>query len=573
MSLTTRILLLVLLALVPALAIQGYNEYALRRFRDAAIRADALATARSVAQTLAQVSDAVHQALDFASEDAAIEARDPAGCTAYLRRAAERMPNVLVLALAEADGRVVCNSRGAAAGSYTMAARDYHRLALERRGFAMGGYARGMATDRDSVHFAQPLFDAEGRVLGVLSAGIDLEWLAARLRQTLRFDSTSITLIDRAGLILVRHPDPDGWIGKAVPAERAQVLMERGEGVRVAEGIDGRERVLAAIRPAGVAADAWLVVGRDRELAFADVDQATWRGVTLILLGTLLALAAALLAGRVFIRRPLDRLLRTAAAWKGGDLAARTGLSGSAEFGRLGAKLDAMAGSLQRHEADLREEIRRGREMQERQVTMLHELNHRVKNTLATVQALARQSARGGDAPGERLEARILALSKTHDLLTRDDWSGAPLREVVEAELGPYRGADGRVSVEGPDVPLPPRHVLSLGMTLHELATNAAKYGALCVPGGLVRVSWRVLAGEGGERRLALDWTETGGPPAEAPSRKGFGTRLITTSIERELDGSVRLDFDRDGLRCAIVVPLREAASGYLSPAVSAQPH
>ncbi|TCI65960.1 histidine kinase, partial [Exiguobacterium sp. IPCI3] len=128
--------------------------------------------------------------------------------------------------------------------------------------------------------------------------------------------------------------------------------------------------------------------------------------------------------------------LRTASKWQAGDLAARTGLDGADEFGRLGSKLDAMAGSLQRNEADLRDEIRNGRAMQERQVTMLHELNHRVKNTLATVQALARQSTRGGEAPGERLEARILALSKTHDLLTRDDWSGAPLRAVLENELG-----------------------------------------------------------------------------------------------------------------------------------------
>ncbi|WP_280949045.1 HWE histidine kinase domain-containing protein, partial [Methylobacterium sp. CCH5-D2] len=117
---------------------------------------------------------------------------------------------------------------------------------------------------------------------------------------------------------------------------------------------------------------------------------------------------------------PVGRLLRTASAWQRGDLGARTGMGGSTEFGRLGETLDAMAVVLQRKEGDLHEEIRRGRDMQERQVTMLHELNHRVKNTLATVQALARQSTRGGEAAGERLEARILALSKTHDLLTRD---------------------------------------------------------------------------------------------------------------------------------------------------------
>jgi two-component sensor histidine kinase len=566
MSLTSRILLLVLLALAPALAIQGYNEYALRSSRDAAIRVDALATGRGVAETLGQVTDGIHQALEFAAEDLSVKARDPVACTAYLRRAAARMPSVIAFALATPDGRVVCNSRGAAPGAYTMAGRDYHRLALAQGDFVMGGYVRGIATGRDSVHFAQPLLDEEGGTIGVLSAALDLEWLANRLRLALRFDSTTVTMVDANGLILVRYPDPGSWIGKPLPPDRAAVLTGRGEGVRVAGGFDGRERVLAAVRPPGVASDTWLIVGRDRETAFADVDQATWRGVTLILLGAMMAVVAALLAGRAFIRRPLERLLRAASSWQAGDLAVRTGLTGGTEFGRLGEKLDAMAGSLQRHETDLREELRRGRVMQERQVTMLHELNHRVKNTLATVQALARQSTRGGEASGEQLEARILALSKTHDLLTREDWSGAPLREVLEAELGPYRGGDSHVVVEGPDVGLSPRQVLSLGMTLHELATNAAKYGSLCRPGGLLRVSWRVATDGGNARRLHLDWVESGGPIPGASTRKGFGTRLITVSIERELDGSVRLNFAPEGLRCVITVPMVGATADYMSP-------
>ncbi|MFC6051203.1 histidine kinase, partial [Methylobacterium hispanicum] len=130
MTLTTRILLLVLLALAPALAIQGYNEYALRASRDAAIQVDALATARGVGQTLAQIAEGVRQSLEFISEDPTVKARDAVGCTAYLRRAAARMPSVLAFSLSAPDGRVVCNSRGAAPGSYGMGERDYHREAV-----------------------------------------------------------------------------------------------------------------------------------------------------------------------------------------------------------------------------------------------------------------------------------------------------------------------------------------------------------------------------------------------------------------------------------------------------------
>ncbi|MCJ2007271.1 sensor histidine kinase [Methylobacterium sp. J-092] len=268
-------------------------------------------------------------------------------------------------------------------------------------------------------------------------------------------------------------------------------------------------------------------------------------------------------------REMFDRLLRTASAWQSGDLAARTGLDGPDEFGRLGKKLDGMATTLQRNEAELRDEVSNGRALQERQVIMLHELNHRVKNTLATVQALARQSARGGDTSGERLEARILARSKTHDLLTNDDWSSALLRDVLEGEIGPYRGGDARFVLTEPDLDVPPRHVLSLGMMVHEFVTNAAKYGALSVPGGEVRVVWDVVRGECGTRRLRMSWAEHGRPPTTTPSRRGFGTRLINVRIERELVGNVTLDFDRTGLRCALDVPLPVVSAAFLSPATA----
>ncbi|SDM89259.1 Two-component sensor histidine kinase, contains HisKA and HATPase domains [Methylobacterium phyllostachyos] len=565
MSLTTRILLLVMLALAPAFAIQGYNEYALRSSRDEAVRADTLATARAVADDLSQVAEVARQALDFVARDPAVRAMDPVGCTAYLRDVARDNPQLAIFSLSRPDGAVVCNSLGSAPGSYGVADRLYHRRVLAEDAFVMGSHVRGTVSGKDVLHFARPLRDADGRTVAVLAAALDLAWLDRRLRRDLRHPSTSLTIADADHTVIVRYPDDEELVGTTVPGERMRIVLARGEGVRVAAGFDGRERVLANVQPTGPAAAAWVTVGRDRDVAFADVDAAARRGVMLIGLGAALALAAALLAGRFFIRRPFDRLLRAADAWQTGDLTARIGMTRGDEFGRLGRKLDAMAGTLQRREGELRDEIARGREMQDRQVTMLHELNHRVKNTLATVQALARQSTRGGEASGERLEARILALSKTHDLLTRDDWSGAPLREVLDGEIGPYRDGPDRFHVEGPDVDLPARHTLSFGMTLHELVTNAAKYGALSVAEGRVCIAWRVVVGESGVVRLHLDWVETGGPVTGRPDRKGFGTRLIGVSVERELDGRVEMDFAPAGLRCVIDVPL-DAIGGMMRP-------
>ena len=566
MSLTTRILLLVLLALAPALAIQGYNEYALRTSRDAAVRADTMATARTIAEDLAQIADTVRQALNFVAQDPAVRAMEPEGCTTYLRRAVQDVPHLAVLALTRPDGTIVCNSVGSPAGSYAVPDRTYQRRAVAEGTFVMGAYARGNATRKDTLHFAQPLRDGEGRTLGVLAAAVDLDWLARYLQRNLRLPSTSVTVADGDLTIMVRYPDGEGWVGKPVPSERQRLLVERGEGVRVDLGIDDRLRVLANVHPRGPASAAWITVGRDREVAYADVDAATRRGLVLIALGAVLAVASAFLAARVFIRRPFDRLLHTAAAWRSGDLGARTGLAGPDEFGRLGRKLDAMAGALQRNETELRDEVARGRHMQDQQTTMLHELNHRVKNTLATVQSLARQSARGGEGQAVQLEARILSLSKTHDLLTREDWSGASLREVLENELSPYRAGADHIVLGGPDIALSARQVLALGMTIHELATNAAKYGALSTAAGRIELVWRVDTREDGGRWLRLTWRESGGPAVAPPTRRGFGTRLIAGGVQRELAGEVELAFDPQGLRCRFDVPLAEAGVGMLAP-------
>ncbi|WP_336489898.1 sensor histidine kinase [Methylobacterium nigriterrae] len=559
--LTSRVLALVALALTPALAIQGYNEYALRANRDEAVRADALATARVVAGDLDQLSESVRQTLDIVAETPAIRQRDPQACTEYLHRIIDRLPQIILLAVTEMDGRLLCNSLGSAPGAYTVSDRDYYQRALAAGEFAMGGFARGVATERESVHFAQPLRDDDARPVGVLVASIDLSWLSERLRHLVPQRSTSLTVADRNGVVLVRRPDQDIWVGRPLPPERLARLARDQDAARIVTGLDGRQRVVGVVHPKGVLEGLTVVIGRDRALAFADVDAATYRGIVLILIGAALSVAGALVGGRAFIRWPMDRLLRTVAAWRAGDLRARTGIVGHSEFGQLGEAFDAMAKSVQASQDDLRAELARSRSLQDQQTTMLHELNHRVKNTLATVQALARQS-RGGEEDVAQFESRLLALAKTHDLLTRDDWSGASLREVLENELGPYRSSVDQVVLEGPPVILAPRYVLAIGMMAHEMTTNAAKYGALSTPHGRVRVVWSVATRGDGEKRLYLAWEESGGPHVSPPQRRGFGTRLITGAIKRELDGEIDVEFCAGGVRLHLDVPVEQAAPG-----------
>jgi PAS domain S-box-containing protein len=184
---------------------------------------------------------------------------------------------------------------------------------------------------------------------------------------------------------------------------------------------------------------------------------------------------------------------------------------------------------------------------------MVNELNHRVKNSLATIQAIAAQTfhaARSLPEAQEAFSARIIALAEAHDILTRENWEGADLEDVLE-RLRTLHGAPGCFVFSGPPVRLSPRMALSLSMALHELGTNAAKYGALSAPSGQVRIDWTVTPGPD-TARLALTWTESGGPPVIAPTRRGFGSRLIERGLTSELSGEARIDFAPQGVVCRI---------------------
>lgn len=191
---------------------------------------------------------------------------------------------------------------------------------------------------------------------------------------------------------------------------------------------------------------------------------------------------------------------------------------------------------------------------------LLHELSHRVKNSLATVQSIAQQTLLRSSDPQmfqERFLARLAALAHTHDLLMRTNWHGVALRDLAAMELAPYGGADSaRCSIGGPHVQLDAKSAVALGMALHELATNAAKYGALSAAAGRVELTWRIGDGEAGGKLLKITWKETKGPRVSEPVQRGFGSRLIEQGLAFELDATVKLTFRPAGVRCTIDLPL-----------------
>jgi PAS domain S-box-containing protein len=205
-------------------------------------------------------------------------------------------------------------------------------------------------------------------------------------------------------------------------------------------------------------------------------------------------------------------------------------------------------------------DLTRQKQEQAQSTMMINELNHRVKNTLATVQSIVWQALRRDSDPKairESIESRLFALSRSHDLLTREHWEGAGLFDLVKAVMEPFGAANGgseRLVITGKNIRLPPNVTLALGIAFHELATNAMKYGAFSNEAGSVLLAWTVEPVLEGDR-LILRWQERGGPPVTPPTRKGFGSRVIERGLPHELHGKATLDYYVDGAVCTINIP------------------
>jgi two-component sensor histidine kinase len=482
---------------------------------------------------------------------------------AILEHLQKTYPDYAILAFVDPAGRLLVTSNRLIEGA-DVSRRDYF-LAGRERPFVGDVHdailLAKLLPRRDGeplrlVDLAMPVRGTDGSLVGVVAAHLDWRWareMARTLADTLRGrrEGAEILILASDGTVLLGPPRlegamPDPEIGRIV-AEAA------GPDARtIARWPDGDAYVTAAARTQGhrdYPGLGWTVVVRHKtSQALSAVSDL--RG-HILLFGSLVALAAALiawvLAGR--ITRPLHAIVEAASALgqhKPLPALPRT----TVREGRL------IAVALEAASAELRQ-----RETARR--LLVDELNHRVKNTLATVQAIAAQSFKGlsdADSAGRpAFEARLFALARTHDVLTEENWAGAELHAIVSEVTRPYaEDGEGRFVVEGPHVRLVPRCALALSMALHELCTNAAKYGALTAPQGHVAIRWRVEEGREG-RQLELAWQERGGPPVEAPSRKGFGSRLIERGLAAELGGRTDIRYERSGLACTIGAPLAPA--------------
>lgn len=353
-------------------------------------------------------------------------------------------------------------------------------------------------------------------------------------------------------------------------SERALILAPHGRDAAIAADIlkgEGIESEICQDIPAlvrAIAQGAGFALVTNEAIRAEDLtdlfnwlsDQPPWSDFAFVLLtlrgggiehNPALARLSEILGNVVFLERPFHpgTLLSVA----------RSALRGRRRQYEARARLE----DLHRGEERLRVVLDKEKRAAEHQRLLIDELNHRVKNTLATVQSISAQTLRTSETKEDArnaLERRLLALSRAHDVLTRESWDGADLFEVVEKALEPYQvSGEKRFHIMGPHVRVTPRMSLALAMALHELATNAVKYGALSNKKGMINVSWNVLNGAA-PPRLNLRWTEAGGPPVKTPHRRGFGSRLIERSLAQDLDGQVEITFVPTGVVCTVDAPV-----------------
>ncbi|WP_082560778.1 HWE histidine kinase domain-containing protein [Caulobacter sp. Root487D2Y] len=364
--------------------------------------------------------------------------------------------------------------------------------------------------------------------------------------------SWTASIVDREASIVARSKNVDRFLGRKVTEDIRKVMAHGNEGVTLSHTLDGTPSLSAFSRSS---TSGWsFIVGVPR----TELSRANWSSV-----GWLTAASLLLLVIGAAVALAVSRDISASVRGLGADAKAMAAGEEIALFPDRFREIAEVRAALQDAAAQLRAREAEEQRAHQRQQLMINELNHRVKNTLFTVQSLARQSlGRPADTPGlHAFNERLMALARAHDLLTQSVWEGADLKEILEETLEPYLD---RTVLAGPRVALTPNAALALSMVFHELGTNAVKYGALSLPEGTVTVVWHV--DPGAPHRLTLHWEERGGPTVSPPARKGFGSRLIAASLKADVAGEARVDYRPSGLVCVLTLSLpqtgKEEAEG-----------
>jgi signal transduction histidine kinase len=344
-NLTARLIILVLIAVCPALVIQAYNEYELRKAREADIRHQVVQITTQFGEEIGELREGARQFLLALAQLSPVKERDSEACSALFATLAPQFTNYSLLAAADTNGRIFCSSVPAAYSS--VADQPFFKRAMAQDGLAVGNYWADPVSGRRMIHFALKFDGADGLVAGVVFAGLDLRWLSDHLKERGLSPTSSILIADREGNIVARLPNPEALVGKNMRKSHEEIMDGNTAGWEETRGVDGVTRIFGYVPPALPPRDFFLSAGQSKAEAFAAIDNATARGIGLIVFGLLAATFAAIIGGRRFLQEPISGLLHFANEWRNGNFEARVEVRHShSEIGHLGATFNAMADAL-----------------------------------------------------------------------------------------------------------------------------------------------------------------------------------------------------------------------------------
>src|SRR5271157_2152526 len=319
-GLTGRLFLLVILAVVPALVIQTWNEYDQRIARENDIRQKVIEFTGQFGEEIGVLREGARQLLLVLAQLDPVKFHQPDACSGLFSQLKSRFSNYSLLGAADTSGRVFC-----ASGPVSSSVKDqvFFARAMAQPGLAVGNYWVDPADGQKMIHFAERFEGSDGHVAGVVFAGLDLGWLSDHLRERGLSPTTSILIADREGNIISRLPNPEALIGKNMRKSHEGIMDGDTTGWEEAVGVDGATRIFGYVPSALPPRDFFLSAGQSKAEAFAAIDDATRRGVGLIAVGLLAATLAAVVGGRRFLREPIKGLLNVATEWRNGNLNAR----------------------------------------------------------------------------------------------------------------------------------------------------------------------------------------------------------------------------------------------------------
>src|SRR5437764_7519617 len=362
LGLRTRVMLLLLIAVLPAIGIQAYNEFDLRQARERDIREQVVQITKQFGEEMGELREGARQLLVALGQLPAVRQNNGASCSELFETLDKQYPNYSGMAVADASGKVFCSSIPAILGTQ-VGEDEFFKRAITREGLAVGNYRVDPITGSKQLHFAARFTGSDGRVGGVVFAGLDLKWLSEHLKERGLSPTASILIADRLGNIIARLPNPEALVGKNMRKSHEPIMDGNTAGWEEAVGVDGTTRIFGYVPPALPPRDFFLSAGQSKAEAFAAIDSATARGVALIVFGLLAATFAAVLGGRRFLQEPISGLVQFATEWRHGNYDSRCNVRHPAsEIGHLGATFNAMADALaaryaaqKRAEAELRE--------------------------------------------------------------------------------------------------------------------------------------------------------------------------------------------------------------------------